>query len=177
MPITKIERNYLQAMTLADARLWFRYRCQIIENIKGNRLSQWENRMDCRHCTSGENETQEHLEKCTFFSKYRECLDLTIREHKLIFWRRVTHTLKDIKDNNKDSTDDNTSVIIQEHENNDTVMGAHVSETYPQGQLHALPVPDRETCPRGCEGPRTYAGVAISARDISVDEMITYHPP
>ena len=66
MPITKIERNYLQDMTLADARLWFRYRCQIIENIKGNRSSQWENRMHCRHCTSGENETQEHIEICTF---------------------------------------------------------------------------------------------------------------
>ena len=34
MPITKIPRNYLQDMTLADARLWFRYRCQIIDNIK-----------------------------------------------------------------------------------------------------------------------------------------------
>ena len=55
MPITKIERNYLQDMTLADARLWFRYRCQIIENIKGNRSSQWRNKMGCRHCTSAEN--------------------------------------------------------------------------------------------------------------------------
>ena len=34
MPNTKIERNYLKDMTLADARL-FRYRCQIIDNIKG----------------------------------------------------------------------------------------------------------------------------------------------
>ena len=41
MPTTQIERNYLQDMTPADARLWFRYRCQIIENIKGNRSSQW----------------------------------------------------------------------------------------------------------------------------------------
>ena len=37
MPNTKRERNYLQDMTLANARLWFRYRCQIIENIKGNK--------------------------------------------------------------------------------------------------------------------------------------------
>ena len=64
MPITKNERNHLQDMTLA--RLWFRYRCQIIENIKGNRSSQWENRMHCRHCTSGENDTQEHLKNVHF---------------------------------------------------------------------------------------------------------------
>ena len=94
-----------------------------------------------------------------------------------MFWRRVTHTLKDLKNNNKDSTDNNTSVTIPEHENNDTTMGAHGSETYPQGQVHALPVSDRETCPRGREGPRTYAGVASSARDTSVGEMISDHPP
>ena len=34
MPDTNTERNYLKDMTLADARLWFRYRCQIIDNIK-----------------------------------------------------------------------------------------------------------------------------------------------
>ena len=39
MPNTKRERNYLKDMTLADARLWFRYRCQIIDNIKGIRSS------------------------------------------------------------------------------------------------------------------------------------------
>ena len=63
MPSKKIERNYLADMTLADARLWFRYRCKILDNIKGNRSSQWEDRMHCRHCTTGENESQEHLEK------------------------------------------------------------------------------------------------------------------
>ena len=36
MPNTKRERNYLKDMTLADARLWFRYRCQIIDNRKGD---------------------------------------------------------------------------------------------------------------------------------------------
>ena len=28
-------KNDLQDMTLADARLWFRYRCQNMDNIKG----------------------------------------------------------------------------------------------------------------------------------------------
>ena len=92
MSITKIERNYLQDMTLADARLWFRYRCQIIENIKGNRSSQWRNKMGRRHCTSGEYETQDHLEKWTFSNKYREGLDLAIRDHKLMFWMGNTYS-------------------------------------------------------------------------------------
>ena len=40
MPSKKYQRNYLADMTLADARLWFRYRCKILDNIKGNRSSQ-----------------------------------------------------------------------------------------------------------------------------------------
>ena len=47
----------------------------------------------------------------------------------------------------------------------------------PEGQGEALPASDRKTCPRGCEGLETYAGVAIRARDISVGEMISDHPP
>ena len=166
MPTKKIERNYLQDMTLADARLWFRYRCQIMDNIKGNRSSQWENRMHCRHCITGENETQEHLEKCTFFRKYRESLDLTIREHKLIFWRRVTRILKDRKNDTKDTTDKDTGVIIPEHENNDT----NWSGTYLQGLYRSLtgkPAP---------EAVRVLGPRANRARDMSVSEVISDHP-
>ena len=164
-------------MTLADARLWFRYRCQIIDNIKGNRSSQWRNDMECRHCTSGEHETQDHLERCSFFKTKREGLDLTIRMHKLIFWRRVTQTLKDIHVNNKDIVNNNTHIIIPQQGEIGKYMGIRVSQPNPQGRGEAQPVSDRETCPRGSEGLETYAGVAISARDISVGEMINDHPP
>ena len=88
--------------------------------------------MGCRHCTSGGNETQDYLETCTFFSKYREVLDLTIRMHTVIFWRQVTRTLKDLKNNNKYSVDNNTRVIIPEQGYVDTTMGSHWSVTYPQ---------------------------------------------
>ena len=47
----------------------------------------------------------------------------------------------------------------------------------PEGQGEALLASDRETCPRGCEGLKTYAGVAISARDISVGAVIAGQPP
>ena len=58
MPNTKRERNYLKDMTLADARLWFRYRCQIIDNINRNKSSMCKHDMGCRLC----NETQDHLD-------------------------------------------------------------------------------------------------------------------
>ena len=37
MQTTKRERNYLKDMTLTNARLCFRYRCEIIDHIKGNK--------------------------------------------------------------------------------------------------------------------------------------------
>ena len=67
----------------------------------------------------------------------------------------------------------NTTVIETENDVNNTTW----SGTYLQGQVNAIPVSDRETCTRGREGPRTYAGVAISARDMSVGEVISDHPP
>ena len=130
-------QNYLADLTLADARLWFRYRCQILDNIKGNRSSQWENRMHCRHCTTGLRETQDHLEVCTFFKKYRETLDMTRRDQKLIFWRRITRVLMDLKITNKDMFDHNFGVIKP-----DNINDATRSETCPSGQVHASSVYD-----------------------------------
>ena len=82
MPNTERERNYLKDMTLADARLWFSYRCQIIDNVKWNKSSQWKHDMACRLCTSGENKTQDHLERCSFTKAKMEVLHLTIRKEK-----------------------------------------------------------------------------------------------
>ena len=97
MPQKKVRRNYLANQTLADARIWFRYRSQIIDNIKGNRSSNWTGRMQCRHCTTGARETQQHIKECTFFRKYRETLDLSKGGEKLIFWRKVISALKYLK--------------------------------------------------------------------------------
>ena len=146
-------------------------------NRKHKRSSQWRNDMECRHCTSGEHETQDHLERCSFFKTKREGLDLTIRMHKLIFWRIVTRTLKDIHVNNKDIVNNNTNIIIPQKGEIGKYRGNHVSQPNPQGQGEVQPVSDRETCPRGRDGLETYAGVVISARDISVREMINDHPP
>ena len=69
--------------------------------------------------------------------------------------------------------DNNTSVKVPKLKNNDTTW----SGIYLQGQVNAIPVSDRETYTRGREGPRTFAGVAISARDMIVGEVISDHPP
>ena len=99
-------------MTLADASLWFRYRCQIIDNIKGNKSSHRKDDMACRLCTSGENETQVHLERFSFTKPKREDLDLTIRKEKIVFWRRITRTLKDLYVNNKDIVYNETHITV-----------------------------------------------------------------
>ena len=89
MPQKKIERNYLAHQTLANARIWFRYRSQIIDNIKGNRSSNWTGRMQCRHCTTGARETQQHIEECTFFRKYSETFHLSKGGEQFIFCGKV----------------------------------------------------------------------------------------
>ena len=51
------------------------------------------------------------------------------------------------------------------------------SEAVSEEQVHTSPVPDEETRTRGREDPRTSAGVATSARDMSIGEGIYDHPP
>ena len=111
MPTKKYERNYLANLTTANARIWFRYRSKIISDIKGNQSSQWTGRMQCRHCNTGSDETQEHIEKCTGFTKERGQLDLSDGEGKLAFWRRVVYKLKYMKLNNKNMFDSKIDVM------------------------------------------------------------------
>ena len=107
----------------------------------------------------------------------REGLDLTIRKEKILFWRRVTRNLKDIYVNNKDIVNNETHTILPMNGVVEMNTVRCESQPNPEVQGEALPVSDRETCPRGCEGLDTYAGVAISARDISVGAVIDNHPP
>ena len=63
--------------------------------------SMYRNNMACRLCTSGEDETQDHLERCNFTKEMRENLNLTLRDDKIVLCRRITRALKDIYENNK----------------------------------------------------------------------------
>ena len=112
---------------------------------------------------TGEPETQEHIEECSHFAKERTTLNLEEGKDKLIFWRRVIFVLKCMKLHNKDLFDHRIGAMDS--------STAATSEDLAEGQVHTYPVSDKETCIRGREGPRTSAGAAFSARDISVGEV------
>ena len=63
-------------MNLPDARTWFKFRCKTTNNIQGNTTSNFRKNMQCRHCNSGEDETQEYLEKYEFTKVMRRTLNL-----------------------------------------------------------------------------------------------------
>ena len=68
---------------------------------------------------------------------------------------------------------DHTIDVIKPDQINDATR----SETCSSEQEHGLPVSDGETRTRDCKGLRTSAGVASSARDMSVGEGIYDHQP
>ena len=68
----------------------------IIDHIKGNISSIWKHDMVGRLCTSGEIETQDHLERCSLTKEMRGNLNLTLREDKIVLWIRITRALTDI---------------------------------------------------------------------------------
>ena len=79
--------------------------------------------------------------------------------------------------NNKDYVNNETHIILPPQGDIEIDTVHCVSQPNPDRQGEALPVSERETCSRGREGLETYAGVAISARDISVGQIITDHHP
>ena len=62
--------------------------------IKAIRSSMFRGDMGCRHCDTGTDETQEHLEVCTGFSHEQRGLKMNDEKGKLIFWRRMAPKLK-----------------------------------------------------------------------------------
>ena len=75
----------------------------------------------------------------------REGLDLTIRKEKIVFWRRVTRTLKDIYVNNKDIVYNETHITLPMNDNVEMNTVRCESHPNPEGQGEALPVSYRET--------------------------------
>ena len=123
--------------------------------------------MQCRHCNTGSDETQEHIEICTGFAKERETLNLNEGIGTLIFWRRVVYKLKCMKLNNKDIFDPKFGVM-------DSSMSA-TSEDQATMQVYTS-VPSEEARTRGREGLRISACEAFSTRDISVGEVTQVTP-
>ena len=55
--------------------------------------SAYRDNMSCRYCTSGEEETQEHMETCESTSEMRQRLNLTIEREHIILWRKINRKL------------------------------------------------------------------------------------
>ena len=175
---SKKERNYLKRMNLPDARTWFRYRCKTTKNIKGNTSSSFRDNMQCRHCTSGEDETQEHLETCDFTSEMRRNLNLNKEREHMILWRKITKNLRELYKkanlNNKKTSDGHSSTTKVK-----ATQGGRSCRIgqEPQGTSTDSPDDSEETCYIIREG-LTQATEAISALDMSVDAVIIrYDPP
>ena len=82
------------------------------------------------------------------------------------------------KSSNNDLVINDKQNIIPNEDNIETGTATVDCESTPnlEGQGEALPASDRETCTRGRESLVTKAGVAISARNMSVGAVIGDHP-
>ena len=99
----------------------------------GNKSSLCKGRMQCRHCNTGEAETQENIEKCSYFAKERSTLNLDEGKDKLIFWRKVIFVLKFMKLHNTNLFDHKIGVV-------DSSSDA-TSDDCSEEQVHTYPVP------------------------------------
>ena len=49
--------------------------------------------MTCRYCSTGEDETQEHMENCEFSSEIRKGLNIVKERDLIIMWRKLNTKL------------------------------------------------------------------------------------
>ena len=71
----------------------------------------------------------------------------------------------------------NNKDIVYNETQNTLPMDGNVGMNTVRCESQPNPEGQGEICLRGCEGLDTFAGVAISARDISVGEIISDDPP
>ena len=82
--------TYLKNMSLTKVRAWIRFRARAIAGVKGNFRHSHVNNMQCRLCSEGSDETQEHLQLCSGTLFERRGLDMSGRRGLVEFWRRMT---------------------------------------------------------------------------------------
>ena len=92
-----IDNNNLAYMLLHNSRVWMRYRARAIKGVKVNCKGSHRD-LSCRFCVEGEQESQEHLVKCTGCLFERRNLDTSNWKGLVIFWRRVTAKFDSIRD-------------------------------------------------------------------------------
>ena len=64
--------------------------------VKANRSSETKTNMESRHCNTKEEESQDHLGRCTGTEDLRKNLDMTKEHDHMVLLRRLTRKLRDI---------------------------------------------------------------------------------
>ena len=165
-------------MNLPDARTYFRVRCKITNYIKGNRSSLHRNNMSCRYCSTGEDETQEHMENCEFSSEIRKGLNLVKERDLIIMWRKLNTKLYKVY-NKVSSREENLRRLGLYIPNNTKEINMIRKNRIGQNsdeECTNSPDVNGEACEHIREVLEYHATVASRARDMQVDAVII-HPP
>ena len=83
------DNRYIEKMTLANCRIWIRYRARSIKGVKINLKGSYKDNLRCRLCTANVHESQEHLEMCEGTANERRGLgglEVGNWRDKLVFW-------------------------------------------------------------------------------------------
>ena len=88
------ERQYLQTLSIANSRVYFRYRARSLANVKMNAKKSWKENLTCRLCDTDAQESQEHLESCKGTEFERRSLRMESFMGKVTFWKRMTTKLE-----------------------------------------------------------------------------------
>ena len=82
------DNSYLEMMPLHLSRIWIRYRGRMCKGVKYNNKRSFKD-LQCRFCTSGREENQEHLEECEGTEFERRWLRMSERSDLVKFWSRM----------------------------------------------------------------------------------------
>ena len=80
--------EFLDRMRLTHSRIWIRYRGRMCKGVKYNNKRSFKD-LQCRFCTSGREENQEHLEECEGTEFERRGLRMSERSDLVKFWSRM----------------------------------------------------------------------------------------
>ena len=82
------DNSYLSVMPLHLSRVWIRCRAKMCNGVKYNNKRLYKD-LQCRFCTSGEEENQEHREVCDGIDFERRGLKISVRSDLVKFWNRT----------------------------------------------------------------------------------------
>ena len=102
------DNSYLSVMPLHLSRVWIRYRAKMCKGVKYNNKRLYKD-LQCKFCTSGEEETQEHLEVCDGTEFERRGLKMSVRSDLVKFWSRMEKKMlwKKIQDKKEEEKNKN----------------------------------------------------------------------